>query len=154
MELTLVRGGVDRLEECRTVFLDSAVYERYFAGDDRLERSLRTAAERGELYFALTASGEIAGAMRVSLTGFCGLYPYLALIGTKGSFRGRGVGRFLMDELERMARETGKRRTVLMVSDFNQSAQAFYRSLGYWPLGLIPDAAKEGIGEYVMLKDM
>lgn len=41
-----------------------------------------------------------------------------------------------------------------MVSDFNQGAQAFYRSRGYWLLGSLPDAVKPGIGELVMVKDL
>lgn len=154
MKLSLMKAGEDRLQECREVFLDSLIYERYFSGEGRLERSLRTAADRGELWLAVTEENEIAGVMRVEMAAFCGLYPYLALLGTKSSFRGHGVGRFLMNELERMAREAGSRRVTLMVSDFNKEAQAFYRSLGYWTLGLIPDAAKTGIGEYIMLKDL
>jgi len=48
----------------------------------------------------------------------------------------------------------GARRVTLMVSDFNQGAQAFYRSRGYWLLGSLPDAVKPGIGELVMVKDL
>ena len=32
--------------------------------------------------------------------------------------------------------------------------QAFYRRRGYWLLGELPDAAKAGITELVMLKDL
>ncbi|MEG1857517.1 MAG: GNAT family N-acetyltransferase [Pseudoflavonifractor sp.] len=154
MELVLTKGGGDRLEDCRAVFLDSEIYARYFADDGRLERSLKNAADKGELYLALTATGEIAGAMRVAMSGFCGLYPYLALIGTRSDFRGKGVGRFLLDALERMAREGGYRRVTLMVSDFNLGAKALYEARGYRVLGEIPDAAKPGIGEFVMIKDL
>ena len=40
------------------------------------------------------------------------------------------------------------------MSDFNLHAMEFYRSLGYWELGVIPDASKPGITEHVMLKDL
>ena len=53
-----------------------------------------------------------------------------------------------------MALRAGARRVTLMVSDFNQRAQAFYRSRGYWLLGSLPDAVKPGIGELVMVKDL
>ena len=92
--------------------------------------------------------------MRVVMTGFCGLYPYLSLIGVRDTFRGQGVGSFLMEHLEDMALRAGARRVTLMVSDFNQGAQAFYRSRGYWLLGSLPDAVKPGIGELVMVKDL
>ena len=59
-----------------------------------------------------------------------------------------------MDQLEKLARRNGSRRVSLMVSDFNTGAQAFYRRRGYWLLGELPDAAKAGITELVMLKDL
>ena len=40
------------------------------------------------------------------------------------------------------------------MSDFNGHARDFYHSLGYWELGVIPDATKPGIAEHVMLKDL
>lgn len=154
MRLTLARGGRDRLAECAAVFAGSEIHARYFAGEDRLQRALCTAVRRGELWLALTDAGEVAGVMRVVPGGFCGLCPYLALLGTKPGLRGQGVGHFLMARLEQMALDAGQRRVCLMVSDFNTKGRAFYESLGYWTLGLLPDAAKPGIGEYVMLKDL
>lgn len=153
-ELLLAKGGADRLGECVDVFRGSSIWERYFSEDDRLLRSLTKAAERGELWYALTPDGTISGVMRVVPRGFCGLYHYLSLIGTSPASRGSGAGRFLMREFERMAREDGCIRVCLMVSDFNTYAYEYYRSLGYWELGLIPDATKLGIAEHVMLKDL
>ena len=57
-------------------------------------------------------------------------------------------------KLERIARESGARRVTLMVSDFNEGGQRFYRRMGYWTLGEIPDATRTGIGEIVMMKDL
>lgn len=154
MAFYLERSGEQPPANCEEIFLGSAIYERYFKGEGRLTSSLRRAAERGELYLARTEDGQLAGAMRVVMGGFCGLYPYLSLIGVRAAFRGRGVGSFLMDELEKLARQEGARRVSLMVSDFNADAQTFYRRRGYWLLGELPDAAKEGITELVMLKDL
>ena len=85
MQLHLRKAVQADLAACVPVFWDSDIYERYFKGDGRLERSLATAVERGELHLAVTEDGEIAGAMRVMPRGFCGLYPYLSLIGVKSS---------------------------------------------------------------------
>lgn len=153
-ELVLKRCGAERIDECIEVFRGSLIWERYFSEDNRLRRSLGKAAERGELWCAFTPEGDIAGAMRVVPRGFCGLYHYLALIGSSPAHRGRGAGRFLMNEFESMARADGCLRTCLLVSDFNLHAMEFYRSLGYWELGVIPDASKPGIAEHVMLKDL
>lgn len=154
MHLRLERASSELPADCESVFRNSAIYERYFQDPGRLELSLRRAAAQGELYLAVSEDGELAGAMRVVMTGFCGLYPYLSLIGVRDTFRGQGVGSFLMEHLEDMALRAGARRVTLMVSDFNQRAQAFYRSRGYWLLGSLPDAVKPGIGELVMVKDL
>lgn len=154
MTLRLEKADESHLQDCRAVFFGSEIYDRYFAEGDRLARVLRGAAEAGELYMALDESGAVVGAMRVVMRGFCGLYPYLSLIGVKQGRRGEHAGSFLMDGLEEMARASGARRVALMVSDFNSGAQAFYRGRGYWLLGTLKDAVKPGINELVMIKEL
>ena len=119
-----------------------------------MARSLENALNAGELYVACGSAGEVLGVMRVRAKGFCGLYPYLALIGAAPRARGRGVGHFLLAEFEAMARVQGAGRVALMVSDFNEKAQALYRSLGYWELGRLPDAVRKDISELVLIKDL
>ncbi len=153
MALELKQCGTQLPEGCEAIFRNSDIYIRYFQ-DGRLERSLKAAAEKGELYIAYDDSGKPVGAMKVVLRGFCGLYPYLSLIGVHADCRGMGVGKFLMDQLERMTRDSGAKRVTLMVSDFNDGAQRFYKRLGYYELGRLPDAAKEGITELLMVKDL
>lgn len=41
--------------------------------------------------------------MRIRAKGFCGLYPYLALIGRRTPGPRRGVGHFLLAEFEALA---------------------------------------------------
>lgn len=138
---------------CEEFFHDSAIYTHYFK-DGRLERYLSRAAAAGELYVAYDEDDRPIGVMKVAMRGFCGLYPYLNLIGVHADSRGKGVGAFLMGELERMAVDSGAKRVTLMVSDFNEDGQRFYERLGYWKLGVIPNALKEGINELVMIKDL
>ena len=97
MQLKLEQAGPECPEGCEEIFRNSLIYERYFQDPGRLEASLHRAAEQGELYLAVSESGELAGAMRIVMKGFCGLYPYLSLIGVRDGFRGRGVGGFLME---------------------------------------------------------
>lgn len=153
MDWRLEQAGPELPEHWEELLQNSSIYERYFQDRSRLERSLRQAMDRGELYLAMDG-GEPIGIMRVVMTGFCGLYPYLNLISVKDTRRGQGVGRFLMDRLEEMARQAGAKRVALMVSDFNQGAQAFYQKRGYWLLGTLPEAVKPGIAELVMIKDL
>ena len=142
------------LPACCNVFADSEIYERYFSAPGALARSLENALNAGELYVACGSAGEVLGVMRIRAKGFCGLYPYLALIGAAPRARGRGVGHFLLAEFEAMARVQGAGRVALMVSDFNEKAQALYRSLGYWELGRLPDAVRKGVSELVLIKDL
>jgi ribosomal protein S18 acetylase RimI-like enzyme len=39
-----------------------------------------------------------------------------------------------------------------LVSDFNTGAQQFYEKQGYQRVGALPDFAKEGITEVIMVK--
>ena len=153
MALQLIKCGPEVPAGCEDIFRGSQIYTRYFQ-DGRLTGSLTRAAQNGELYLACDETGRPLGAMKVSLRGFCGLYPYLGLIGVHADSRGLGVGGFLMTQLEKITIESGARRVTLMVSDFNEDAQRFYARLGYRKLGEIPDAAKEGITELVMIKDL
>ena len=90
MNVTIVKADPSRLAECREVFLDSALYDHYFTAEGRLEGMLATAVEKGELWLAVTSQNEVAGAMWIEMTGFFDVFPYLALLGVKKSFRGMG----------------------------------------------------------------
>lgn len=154
MTLSLRLANAGDQSACEEVIRDSKIYERYFSQEGALRRVIAAAIEAGQLHVAVAESGDVAGLMRVVPKGFCGLYPYLALLGTGKAYQGRGVARFLLAELERMGREQGARKVALLVSDFNREAQGMYEHCGYYTVGLIPEAAKPGIGEYLMLKDI
>ena len=47
------------------------------------------------------------------------------------AWRGRGIGRVLIDHVERWAAEHGVERMVLNVSEANEGAIRLYRELGY-----------------------
>lgn len=134
MQLKLEQAGPECPEGCEEIFRNSLIYERYFQDPGRLEASLHRAAEQGELYLAVSESGELARGHADRHERLLRPVPYLSLIGVRDGFRGRGVGGFLMEHLERLAREAGSRRVTLMVSDFNESAQQFYQraATGDW----------------------
>lgn len=58
-------------------------------------------------------------------------YAVVEGIGVTAEFRGRGIGRGLMDTVEAWARARGARSVELNVYEFNNGAIAFYESLGY-----------------------
>lgn len=59
---------------------------------------------------------------------------YLEDLFVRPSHRGRGLGRRLLGELARIARERGCGRMEWWVLDWNRPAIAFYRSLGAVPM--------------------
>lgn len=141
------------LEECREVFLDSVLFDRYFADDDRLRVSLRNAQEKDELFVAKSGD-EIVGVMELRFTGFFGAFPYLALLGVKKGWRGMGVGHQMIAFFEEAARQLGYQRTSIMVSHFNPRARNLYQSLGYRRIGGLKDAFKEGVEENILVKKL
>jgi GNAT superfamily N-acetyltransferase len=59
---------------------------------------------------------------------------YLEDLFVRPAYRGRGLGKALLETLVALARERGYRRVEWVVLDWNEPAQAFYRSLGAAPL--------------------
>ncbi|HUV61844.1 MAG TPA: GNAT family N-acetyltransferase [Thermoplasmata archaeon] len=73
--------------------------------------------------------------------------------------RGKGIGKALMTACIELAQERmpGIERFDLNVLDYNERAQALYKSLGFVEICRIPDVMKEGneyIGEYRMFLDI
>lgn len=114
-------------------------YERSLKllGDDKRERYL---AEEG---------AQRAGFLMISMQGaFVG---YVQLLGVAEAFRGRGVGKALIDFAEqRVFRETPN--VFICVSDFNLEAQGFYARLGYQRVGELKDFIIAGRSEILLRK--
>ncbi|MDL2293898.1 GNAT family N-acetyltransferase [Ruminococcaceae bacterium OttesenSCG-928-D13] len=154
MALTLRKALPEDLTACTAVLEGSEILERYYAGEGVLARMLAKAEAEGQLYVAGDEAGSISGLLKLVPGGFCGLYPYIALLAVGGAYRGQGVGRFLLAQAEAMGTADGARKLALLVSDFNAAAKAMYQRCGFYEVGLIPEAARPGIGEYLMLKDL
>lgn len=78
---------------------------------------------------------------------------YLKLIAVDPKTRSLGVGKKLMDELEKETFNKNKKKVLyLCVTHFNRRAQTFYKKRGYRKIGFIPNFAKTGIHEVLMRK--
>jgi len=95
--------------------------------------------------------GRVVG-FTISSAGFL-LGEYLRVIAVDRGHRRAGVGRLLLDELERRAFERVPN-VYLCVSDFNVGARAFYARLGYEEVGLLRDLLLPGKGEVLMRKSV
>jgi ribosomal protein S18 acetylase RimI-like enzyme len=83
--------------------------------------------------------------------GTFGRNPYLRLIGVRGEFAGRGIGARLLGEIERKAAEASSD-LFLLVSDFNEGGQRFYKRQGYEQIGAIPGYVLPEVTELIFRK--
>jgi ribosomal protein S18 acetylase RimI-like enzyme len=93
--------------------------------------------------------GEAAGFVVLLMRG--ALVGYLQTICVAPGFRGRGIGRALMEYAEALVFEQHPN-LFLTVSKFNQAARAFYQRLGYETIGELEDYIVAGQSEILMRK--
>jgi ribosomal protein S18 acetylase RimI-like enzyme len=122
-----------------------------FETKDWIGKLTKARNEEGNLLFVAEEEGRLAGFAWVHTHGAFLAAPYLRFIAVDPSFQGRGVGTLLLKEFEEQTRYLGKD-WFLLVSDFNTGAQQFYEKHGYQRVGALPDFAKEGITEVIMVK--
>jgi ribosomal protein S18 acetylase RimI-like enzyme len=81
-----------------------------------------------DLFLVAEAEGEIIGAVLGGYDGRRGMMYHLAVA---PSYRNRGIGEALMDELERRLRAKGCIRYYLLVTKDNETAIRFYERRGW-----------------------
>lgn len=96
-------------------------------------RLILTAAESGRL-FVLRVEGKVAGmanALITVSTAEGGLVLILEDVIVSADYRGRGLGRHLVEHVLEWARENGLTRVTLLADIDNSGALEFYRTLGF-----------------------
>ncbi|SDO58486.1 Ribosomal protein S18 acetylase RimI [Microbacterium sp. ru370.1] len=83
-----------------------------------------------ELFLVAVEDGSVVGSVMAGYDGHRGWLYYLA---AAASHRGRGVGRALVAEAERLLEAMGCPKVQLMVRPDNTGARGFYDALGYEP---------------------
>jgi GNAT superfamily N-acetyltransferase len=117
-----------------------AEYERLAdqvkATEDGLRESLFGDAAMAEVVFAMV--GDAAGGFALFFHNYSTFLGrpgiYLEDLYVRPELRGRGVGRALLAHLARLAIERGCGRLEWSVLDWNETALAFYRSIGAKPV--------------------
>jgi ribosomal protein S18 acetylase RimI-like enzyme len=90
-----------------------------------IERKLRV---QREWFLVVEDDGRIVASVMAGYDGHRGWVNYLAVA---HSHRGRGLGRTLMAEVERLLGEAGCPKVNLQVRGTNEEALGFYERLGY-----------------------
>ena len=153
MYVTIIKGAEQYLPACIDALWDSELGRQYFISQDNIERNLKGALAKEELYVALNADGECVGFLWPVIDGIFHIYPYLHVIAIKEEYRGQGIGHQLMDYFENVISEYVQDKLFLVVADFNPEGKRFYEKLGYKEMAALPDLYKTGVTEYLMMKD-
>lgn len=84
--------------------------------------------------------------------GAFGRSPYLRQIAVRPDRSGVGIGGALLRAVEARAHEHNADHLLLLVSDYNEAAQHFYRRLGYAQVGALPGFVLPDVAELIYYK--
>ncbi|MCY4105285.1 MAG: GNAT family N-acetyltransferase [Chloroflexi bacterium] len=127
------------------------LYQRYRLTPDIMKASLETALAHGDWLHVISIQDVAVGFAWCLPQGTFSVSPYLRLIAVHPGEQGKGIGPLLLREAESWAREIQGSLTLL-VSDFNHSAQRFYRREGYRETGRIPRLVLDDVDEIIYHK--
>ncbi len=151
MELSIIRGEIEYLGDCKEALIDSEFGKVFFSSEHRAESFLTEGLTKGEIFVALDESSKCAGYIWFTLRGAFSEFPYVRSIAVKREFRGRGIGKRLLFFFENIGFERSPK-LLLLVSNFNLQAKRLYHEMGYKEIGVINGLFREGISEYIMMK--
>ncbi len=125
---------------------DLPLWRRYGVTEASASTQFADALRRADTVLVADDSCGFAWCLR---GGAFGRSDYLRLIGVRADCAGQGIGAALLTEIEALA---ASRDLFLLVSDFNEGAQRFYRRMGYEPIGAIPGYVLPDVTELIFRK--
>jgi ribosomal protein S18 acetylase RimI-like enzyme len=136
---------------CARLMAESPLWQRYRVTPDSAARRFQVGLERQATIAVAELEGDLAGFIWYETTGAFSRSGYVMLVGVQPGLRSQGIGQALMAhaeaEMYRLVEDI-----FLLVSDFNDAAQRFYRRLGYQQVGAIPDYVMPGVAELIFRK--
>ena len=128
---------------------DMPLWKRYGVTEASASAQFSDGIQRGDLLLVGDAKAEVCGFAWCVRGGAFGRSDYLRLIGVRADCAGQGLGALLLSEVEA---QTLSRDLFLLVSDFNEGAQRFYRRMGYEQIGAIPGYVLPDVAELIFRK--
>lgn len=129
------------------------LYQRYEFKPPVLISSLMNALSEGDWLQVFSKETETLAFAWCQEHGTFGHSPYLRLIAVRPGYQRKGIGHLLLQEAEAWARLSHSSFTLL-VSDFNHSAQRFYRREGYLEVGRLPKFVLDDVDEIIYHKKL
>jgi ribosomal protein S18 acetylase RimI-like enzyme len=152
MNVTITKADIRHLEDCTGALLKSKLGQEYFPSEGKARSALTEGITKEEIFIAVDEAGECLGFIWFILAGAFHSFPYLHIIAVKEEFRRLGIGKKLLAFFEELV-FMDHSKVFLVVADFNPEAKRLYESLGYQQVGAIPGLYKEGVTEYLMMKE-
>ncbi len=131
--------------------VETPLWQRYGMTTAQATAGFENGLARGDWLMTADADAAACGFAWAMPKGTFGRSPYLRLIGVRADRAGGGIGAALLREIERRSVETANE-LFLLVSDFNEPAQRFYRQHGYVQIGAIAGYVVPEITELIFRK--
>ena len=109
-------------------YVKSEDFDAWFRLDAHLPKCEFEKKVRDKTGYVLIESGKVVGILRYNL--FWDIVPFCTLLYIEEAYRGEGFGRALMNHWECDMKAHGHK-TVLTSTQSDETAQHFYRKLGY-----------------------
>jgi ribosomal protein S18 acetylase RimI-like enzyme len=152
MKISITKAHMGHLEDCKAALLHSKLGQVYFVTEEKVFSALMEGITKQEMFVAVDERGECLGFIWFILEGAFHAFPYLHIIAVRDDFRGLGIGKQLLSFFEETVFPDSSK-VFLVVADFNPDAKRLYESLGYQQVGILPGLYKEGVTEYLMMKE-
>ncbi len=152
MQIVITKANKKHLEDCKSALLNSKLGQEYFPTEQKAIAAITEGITKEEMFVALNEMEECTGFIWFILSGAFHSFPYLHIIAVREEFRGLGIGKKLLSFFEEMVFPNSSK-VFLVVADFNPGAKRLYENLGYQQVGVLPNLYKEGITEYLMMKE-
>lgn len=151
MDIRMEKGCLRYIDDCCDALINSELGRRYFANEGSAHKAIQEGLGCGNLYVALY-NDICVGFVWYITNGAFHSFPYLHIISVKEEYRGKGIGKKMMDFVEDIILKNDTK-LFLVVADFNPEAKRFYEKLGYKQVGSIPNLYRNGTTEYIMMKE-
>ena len=131
--------------------VEAPLWKRYHMTIEKAVMNFEAGLSRSEWLIVAESDRQAVGFAWAIPKGAFGRSPYLRLIGVHPDHAGAGIGAKLLDEIEHMAAAVSDD-LFLLVSDFNEGAQRFYKRQGYVQIGSIPAYVVADVTELIFRK--
>jgi len=105
-----------------------------------------------KLFLVAVCEGGIAGYVAGSITDVG--EGHIMSLAIHPQFRGKGVGKLLLNSIENVFRALGIKRIILEVATTNRTAISLYRKFNYKIHGIIGKYYPDGSDAYIMSKEL